>query len=240
MLSASIHATRKKVVGALCVILAVLIAAILFFFGPEKTEGSVRLLTEEDRQAYMASFGWETEPEPSEIKTIVVPPEKDALLQRYNQIQLEQGMDFTAFCGQEAVRYTYAVTNSDDGGTRICLYVCDGVLAAADIASLEAGWQYGIAGRAESVASGVETGISGMESCVSGMESDISGMETGISGMETGISGMESGISEMETGISGMESGISGMESGISEMESGVSEAEESGGSGSWWSRLFD
>lgn len=153
MLAASIHATRKKVVGVLCVIFAVLIAAILFFFGPEKGEGDVRLLTEEDRQAYMASFGWETEAEPTEVKAIVVPSEDDILLQRYNEIQLGQGLDFTRYCGQEAIRYTYAVTNADDGGTRICLYVCDGVLAAADIASLEAGWQYGISGQAEAVAS---------------------------------------------------------------------------------------
>ncbi len=161
MLAASIHATRKKVVGVLCVIFAVLIAAILFFFGPEKGEGDVRLLTEEDRQAYMASFGWETEAEPSEVKAIVVPSDDDVLLQRYNEIQLGQGLDFTKYCGQEAIRYTYAVTNADGGGTRICLYVCDGVLAAADIASLEAGWQYGISGQAEAVASNrTESGAS--------------------------------------------------------------------------------
>ncbi|MBP6886458.1 MAG: DUF4830 domain-containing protein [Oscillospiraceae bacterium] len=152
-MAASIHATRKKVVGVLCVIFALLIAAILFFFGPERREGDVQLLTEEDRQAYMASFGWETEPEPSEVKAIVVPSEDDALMQKYNEIQLGQGLDFTDYCGQEAIRYTYAVTNADDDGTRICLYVCDGMLAAADIASLEEGWQYGISGGAEAVAS---------------------------------------------------------------------------------------
>ncbi len=233
MLSASIHATRRKVVGTLCVILAILIAAILFFFGPEKTESGIRLLTEEDRQVYMASFGWETGPEPSEVKAIIVPPEDDALLQRYNEIQLEQGMDFTGYCGQEAVRYTYTVTNADDDSTRICLYVCDGMLAAADIASLEAGWQYGISGRAESVdtdpdAAGApdseEVDASGVEeTCPSCME------ESAVSGSE------ESGVPDsMESGAS--EAG----ESEISEpMESGVSGSEENDGTGSWWSRLF-
>ncbi|HPR39822.1 MAG TPA: DUF4830 domain-containing protein [Oscillospiraceae bacterium] len=245
MLSASIHATRKKVVGTLCVILAILIAAILFFFGPEKTEGSVRLLTEEDRQAYMASFGWETGTEPSEIKTIVVPQEDDALLQQYNEIQLGQGMDFTAFSGQEAVRYTYAVTNSDDGDTRICLYVCDGVLAAADIASLEAGWQYGIAGRAESV--GSDSGDL-EEVCASCEE------EAGISGEEeSGASGAEETYAscEEENGASGVEENMNSMESALSEIEeSAVSEIEESAESeisgalesesaASWWSWLF-
>jgi hypothetical protein len=226
MLSASIHATRKKVVGALCVILAVVIAAILFFFSPEKTEGSVRLLTEEDRQAYMASFGWETEPEPSEIKTIVVPPEKDALMQRYNQIQLEQGMDFTVFCGQEATRYTYAVTNSEDGGTRICLYICDGVLAAADIASLEAGWQYGIAGRAESVAPGLmESGASESEESEPA-ESEESEIEESMEpeSSEPAESGEPESGEYDEYGESG---------------ESEISGTMESGSSGSWWSRLF-
>ncbi|HPD88199.1 MAG TPA: DUF4830 domain-containing protein [Oscillospiraceae bacterium] len=245
MLSASIHATRKKVVGTLCVILAILIAAILFFFGPKETEGSVRLLTEEDRQAYMASFGWETGTEPSEVKTIVVPPEDDTLLQRYNEIQLGQGMDLTAFSGQEAVRYTYAVKNSDDGGTRICLYVCDGVLAAADIASLEAGWQYGIAGRAESV--GSDAGASDSEEVCASCEE-----EAGISWVEeSGDSGAEETCAPSEEENRASEAEESGdmdsMESGASEaaesesetMESETSETMESGSSASWWSRLF-
>lgn len=241
MLSASIHATRRKVVGTLCVILAILIAAILFFFGPEKTESGVRLLTEEDRQVYMASFGWETGPEPSEVKAIIVPPEDDALLQRYNEIQLEQGMDFTGYCGQEAVRYTYTVTNADDDSTRICLYVCDGMLAAADIASLEAGWQYGISGRTESVdtdPNAADTPDS-EEVCASCEE------ETGTSGASAAeVSGAD------ETDASCMEeSEVPNLtESGASEtgefetsgpMESSVSGSEENDGSGSWWSRLF-
>jgi hypothetical protein len=94
MLVASIHATRKS--GCtLCVILAILIAAILFFFGPK--ERGQRTASDGGGPAGLHGlFRLGDGDGASEVKTIVVPPEDDTLLQRYNEIQLGQGMDLTA------------------------------------------------------------------------------------------------------------------------------------------------
>ena len=65
----------------------------------------------DDRIAYLNSFGWEVDATPMEEESIVIPRKLGSIYENYNKIQQAQGFDLTKFGGMEAVRYTYKVLN---------------------------------------------------------------------------------------------------------------------------------
>lgn len=69
----------------------------------------------EERVAFLQSFGWQVEPTPTETQEVRVPQEFNEVFTRYNEIQQEQGFDLSEFAGKTAKRYVYAVTNYPDG-----------------------------------------------------------------------------------------------------------------------------
>ncbi len=153
MITASVKTTKMKVLGTLCVILAVIIAIILFFFGgkgPETSEETVsRHVTDNlSRRDFIASKGWETEEEPSSIIEISLPAEFDDVLTKYNELQLSSGMDLTPYLGKTVTQYSYKVTNcSESDEVYATLYVYNGTVIAADIASKTDSWQRSIDGK---------------------------------------------------------------------------------------------
>lgn len=152
MLTASVKTTKTKIIGTLCVILAVFIAAILFFFGgkgPEPSQEAVsRHVTDnESRREFIASKGWETEKEPSLVAEVQLPAEFDEVLTEYNKLQLASGMDITPYLGKTVTKYSYEVTNcSESNEVYATLYVRDKTVVAADIASHGDSWQRSIDG----------------------------------------------------------------------------------------------
>lgn len=151
MLTASVKTTKTKIIGTLCVILAVFIAAILFFFGgkgPEPSQEAVsRHVTDnESRREFIASK-WETEKEPSLVAEVQLPAEFDEVLTEYNKLQLASGMDITPYLGKTVTKYSYEVTNcSESNEVYATLYVRDKTVVAADIASHGDSWQRSIDG----------------------------------------------------------------------------------------------
>lgn len=71
----------------------------------------------EARLALLTSFGREVEPMPAEIAEVTVPRKFDAVYESYNQLQEPLGLDLSPLRGQTLRRYTYLVTNHEDGGT---------------------------------------------------------------------------------------------------------------------------
>ncbi|MDR2671579.1 MAG: DUF4830 domain-containing protein [Oscillospiraceae bacterium] len=65
----------------------------------------------EDRVAYLESFGWRVEPQPLEVQEVRIPDEFDAILQNYNEIQLSQGFDLSRHKGKRVMRYRYEILN---------------------------------------------------------------------------------------------------------------------------------
>ena len=93
------------------------------------------------RVAFLRSFGWEVESEPSEILEIVIPTEFDASYDQYNRLQLAQGYDLTRWRGRTAKRYTYKILNypQASGEVRANLIVCDGQVVAGDVSCVALG-----------------------------------------------------------------------------------------------------
>ena len=145
MVIMSFRWSRKKagwIVGAL------LLAAGMLVFGG-KIVGAVRQTaaqstvksekiageTEQQRQAFIRSFGWEIEEEPLTVMEVKIPDEFDAVYEEYNTLQKTQGMDLSKLKGKRCKKYQYAVLNYPDRPEYITctLLVRDGKIVGGDI-----------------------------------------------------------------------------------------------------------
>ena len=77
-----------------------------------------KVKTNEDRVNFLKQFGWDVNETPKEEVTMKVPAEFDKVMNSYNEIQKNQGLDLSKYKCKEVVRYTYEITNYPDyGGT---------------------------------------------------------------------------------------------------------------------------
>ena len=148
MLTASVKTTKTKILGTACVILAVIIAAILFF--GEKTSGkaaesiSLHVANNEKRIEYISSKGFKTAEEPSSVEEILLPEEPDEILSEYNDIQKKSGFDLSPYYGKTVMKYVYPVLEEEE--TFVTLYVFSEKIIGADVSSHTEGWQRPIDG----------------------------------------------------------------------------------------------
>jgi hypothetical protein len=73
----------------------------------------------EDRVNYLASYGWEVDPEPLATQELLIPAEMDESYTEYLALQAEQGFDLTKYAGKRVKRYTYEITNYPTGETGV-------------------------------------------------------------------------------------------------------------------------
>lgn len=101
----------------------------------EKMQGK----TQEQRIAFLESFGWEVEAEESEIVEVVVPKEFDDVMKQYNELQKKQGCNLEKYAGKRCKRYTYVITNypGQTEHIRANILIYNGKIIGGDICSLE-------------------------------------------------------------------------------------------------------
>ena len=125
MFICTVRANTLKFFGVIAASLVVLCSIILTI--PEYTPVSTKAVaaeaakynydkikTNDDRVKFLAQFGWDVEPEPSEEVTIKIPAEFDKVMNSYNELQRNQGLDLSKYRGREVQRFTYKVTNFPD------------------------------------------------------------------------------------------------------------------------------
>lgn len=97
--------------------------------------------TNEDRVEFLAQFGWQVENEPDEVEEVTVPQVFNKVYSRYNEIQLEQGLNLLDYAGKECSRVTYTVTNYPDKQQKVNanLLIYNGSVIGGDISSAELG-----------------------------------------------------------------------------------------------------
>ena len=64
--------------------------------------------------SFLQQFGWEVEEEPEEEVKIRIPSDFDKVMNSYNELQKQGGLDLSKYRGKEVTRYTYKVTNYPD------------------------------------------------------------------------------------------------------------------------------
>ena len=149
MITVSVKTTKTKILGTICVVLAVIIA-LIFLFG-EKNAGnaaesiSLRVVNNEERIGYIASKGLKTAEEPSSVEEVALPEEPDDILSEYSEMQKNSGFDLSPYFGKTVKKYVYPVL--DETETFVTLYVYEDKIIAADIASHTEGWQRAIDGK---------------------------------------------------------------------------------------------
>ena len=107
------------------------LAALLFFL---RVPGRA-LYTRAERCAFLASLGWEAEPESEEIREIRLPREFDAVLEEYNRLQLAQGYDLRAAAGRNCLCCSYDLRGFPDWDGRVIavLYLFRGRVIGGDL-----------------------------------------------------------------------------------------------------------
>lgn len=105
----------------------------------KSVSAAISASTEEERQKYLTSVGWETEKE-YETKEIIIPEQWNNIYTDYNEVQKNQGFDLTDYKGRKVTLYTYKVTNYKgiEEGIVADMLVCDGILIGGDICNTSA------------------------------------------------------------------------------------------------------
>lgn len=71
--------------------------------------------TNEDRVAYLESYGWLTSADAISVEELLIPEEFDETYSQYLKLQSDQGFDLTKYQGKRVKRYTYEITNYPTG-----------------------------------------------------------------------------------------------------------------------------
>ena len=72
--------------------------------------------SQEDRIAFLKQFGWEVEPEARDVQQITIPVKFDPLYEKYNDLQLKEGLNLEKYKGKTVKKYTYLVNNHNYEG----------------------------------------------------------------------------------------------------------------------------
>ena len=132
----------KTLFGLILVLTGVIVIVITFtsnhIKSSERVMSSVTLETNDQREKYLTSLGWEFKTNCDE-KQVQIPSEFNDVYTRYNEIQKSQGFDLEPYKGQEVTVYTYNITNYAGYENRDCIYanliVCNNMLIGGDVCS---------------------------------------------------------------------------------------------------------
>jgi len=139
-------ASTLKFFGVILASVVVLVTLILLI--PASDNASVdaasanynKVKTNEDRIALLSGFGWQVSEQPVEEVQVQIPAEFDSVLDRYNSLQMDQGLDLSKYKRKTLTRYTYQVTNYPDyeGTVYANLLVYRNKVVAGDLCSASA------------------------------------------------------------------------------------------------------
>ncbi|MBR5444797.1 MAG: DUF4830 domain-containing protein [Clostridia bacterium] len=73
-----------------------------------------KVKTAADAAAFLEQFGWEVEKKPLETMEIRIPTQFDKVMNAYNELQKNQGLDLSRYKDKDVLRYTFRVTNYPD------------------------------------------------------------------------------------------------------------------------------
>ncbi len=151
MLTATVKTTKTKILGYICIFLAVIIAGILFFAEkePQKAADSIsrHVADNKSRIEYLSSAGVKALSEPFVVEEAVLPEKPDEVLAEYNEKQKAAGYNLEPYYGKTVKKYTYSV--EDETEVYATLYVYENQIIAADISNYITGEQWTIDGRAK-------------------------------------------------------------------------------------------
>ncbi len=144
----SLKANRKRILAFL--VLAVIVALACFFLqsrGEEEQALPIPGGTNEERVAYLQSFGWQVQTEPAETREVMIPAEFNDVYTAYNTMQKAQGFDLEPYAGESCTQYLYKVENyPNETEVYATLLVYGEQIIGGDVASTKVdGFMHGFA-----------------------------------------------------------------------------------------------
>ena len=141
----SVRARTVKFFGLIALTL-VLIIGVMAFGGGGAVLASASgsgidfegVKTNEQRVAFIESFGIKVDAETVEEDAFAMPENFDRVILGYNELQKKQGLDLSKYTKKRVTRYTYRVTNyADEGEVLANLFIWRGKVIACDLSSLD-------------------------------------------------------------------------------------------------------
>lgn len=143
----SVKANKKRILAFL-LLAAIVVGACLFLRGgPEAEQEEILGGTEEQRVAFLQSFGWQVEPQAAETREVMIPAEFSDVYTAYNVMQQAQGFDLKPYAGQVCTQYKYKITNyPEEDEVYATLLVQGDLIIGGDVACGEIdGFMHGFA-----------------------------------------------------------------------------------------------
>lgn len=107
-----------------------------------------KLETNDERIAYLRSFGWDPAAAPEVEMEVQIPKEFDEAYTEYNALQQQQGLDLAKYRGKRVMLYSYPLQNypGDTKDVTASLVLYKNRVIAADVSSADTnGFTHGIA-----------------------------------------------------------------------------------------------
>lgn len=123
MMIVSAKVSKRKLLTGVLVAVGVILL-LVFLCGkadagatepPQDTVIANEASTNQQRLAFLQSFGWEVSETPEETQEVRIPETFNEVFTRYNQLQQSQGYDLEPFAGKSAKRYVYRILNHPKG-----------------------------------------------------------------------------------------------------------------------------
>lgn len=125
MMIVSAKISKRKLFAGLAAAAGVI--ALLVFLSMKSGETSGPSAgTNEGRIAFLASYGWQADEDPTETQEVRIPEEFNEVFTRYNRLQQSQGYDLSAWAGNTVKRYVYTIRNYPGGGEATATLLVDG------------------------------------------------------------------------------------------------------------------
>lgn len=198
----SLKANKKRIIAF--VLLAVIVAGACIFLhsgGEKEKPQEISGNTNEERVAFLESFGWQVDSEPAETREVMIPAEFNDVYTTYNVMQNTQGFDLKPYAGEVCTQYKYKINNyPDEPEVYATLLVCGGIVIGGDVACAEVdGFMHGFArdsARYGETASQNSSSAGEVSSQVSQSEESSLSSQTDL---ESGASPVSSGVQETGT-----------------------------------------
>ena len=134
VLTAKISKPKLIAIGVL--LAAAILLIVLLASGKNEKNTNPIGTTNDDRVAYLATYGWSVDATPKETQKVKIPDSTDnRVFSRYNDLQKSQGFDLTDYSGKEVMRYVYEILNYPEASAPIyaTVLVADGKIIGGDV-----------------------------------------------------------------------------------------------------------
>ena len=128
--------SKPKIIAVGVLLLAVILLIVMLATGGNESVSDPIGASNDDRVAYLATYGWSVDATPTETQKVRIPDSADnRVFARYNELQKSQGFDLSKYAGQEVMRYVYEILNYPEASAPIyaTVLVYDGHIIGGDV-----------------------------------------------------------------------------------------------------------